>query len=290
MVTTFAVLVGLMAGGTGKIEVNVVPGNAIVELDGKRLSSRVVSARAGDHTVRVRSAGYATKSQKVRVIANKTSKVTIRLKRTAKKAPRKSVVIGRKTVNKKPIKRPVKTVVKRPVKKTPVRRPVRKTTVKKTVKKRTVNNRPGVRTKKKTVKTRTTVNRRPARKTTGRRRAPARGNSVRGRRGGRGSQSLRPWAVLSFIVGGAALTGGYIVNGMAQDEADKFNQSRNRTEKLSLHKKASDLDTGSTVLYGVGATGVALGVLLLAMDPGDRRATVAPMPGGGAMVGYTGSF
>lgn len=294
MVTTFAVLVGLMAGGAGKIQVDVTPGNAVIELDGKRLDSRVVSAQAGDHTLRVSSSGYATKTQKVRVVANRTSKVTIRLKAVAKKAPAKSVVIGRKTINKRPSKRPV-PVVKRPIKNdptpTPVRRPVvRKTTVKTTVKTVKTDPRPNNGVRKKTVKTNTVVNRRPARKTVGVRPAPARGG-VSGRRGGgRGSQSLRPWAVLSFVVGGAALTGGYIVNGMAQDKADEFNTSRNRTEKLSLHKDAKDLDTASTVLYGVGATGVALGVLLLAMDPGDRRATVAPLPGGGAMVGYTGSF
>ena len=135
------------------------------------------------------------------------------------------------------------------------------------------------------------MNRRPAKRTTGTRRPAARG-AVRGNsRGGRGgSQSLRPWAILSFVVGGAAVTGGYITSGIAQDRADEFNTSSNRTEKLSLHKKAKDMETVSTVLYGVGATGVVLGALLLAMDPGDRRATVAPIPGGGAMVGYTGSF
>ena len=289
MVTTFAVLVGLMAGGTGKIELNVSPNNAIVEVDGKQIKSRTVSVKAGNHKVIVRASGHSARSQNVRVVSGKKTKVTIRLNRAKGKTAvvrtpgRKGVtVIGRRPVAKKPIRGAVKgkKVVRRPVKK--------KTVVRKTVK-RKKNGRKVVRktTRKKT----TVVNRRPAKRTTGTRRPAARG-AVRGnRRGGRGgSQSLRPWAILSFVVGGAAVTGGYITGGIAQDRADEFNTSSNRTEKLSLHKKAKDMETVSTVLYGVGATGVVLGALLLAMDPGDRRATVAPIPGGGAMVGYTGSF
>ncbi|MGK0358521.1 MAG: hypothetical protein ACI9U2_000810 [Bradymonadia bacterium] len=295
MVTTFAVLVGLMAGGAGKIELNVSPNNAIVEVDGKQIKSRTVSVKAGNHKVVVRASGHSARSQTVRVASGKKTKVTIRLKRsTAKKAVvrapgRKGVtVIGRRPAAKKPIKRGVKgkkIAVRRPVN---VRRPVKKTVVRKTVKKKTV----GRKVVRKTVKKKTTVvKRRPAKRTTGKRRPAAR-NTVRGNRGGGrgGSQSLRPWAILSFVVGGAAVTGGYITSGIAQDRADEFNTSSNRTEKLSLHKKAKDMETVSTVLYGVGATGVVLGALLLAMDPGDRRATVSPIPGGGAMVGYTGSF
>lgn len=289
MVTTFAVLVGLMAGGTGKIELNVSPDNAIVEVDGKQIKSRTISVKAGDHRVVVRANGYAARSQKVRVIANKKSKVTIRLKRSATKkaVARKGVtVIGRKTVAKKPVRRAVKgkKVVNVPA---PVKRPVKRKVVRKTTKKKVVGRKVVRKTNKKT----TVVNRRPARRTTGTRRPAARGAVRNNRNTSRGgSRSLRPWAILSFVVGGAAVTGGYITNGIAQDHADDFNTSANRTEKLSLHKKSKDMETVSTVLYGVGATGVALGVLLLAMDPGDRRATVAPLPGGGAMVGYTGSF
>lgn len=302
MVTTFAVLVGLMAGGTGTIDLNVSPNNAIVEVDGKQVKARTFSAKAGDHTLTIRANGYVTKKQKVRVIAKKTTKVSVRLSKSGRsktvvRTPSRkgAVVIGRKTTVKgKTIGGTVKKPVRKPVVKKPARKPVRKPvrTVKtKTVKTKTKKGtRTKTKTKTKTVRTRT-VKRRPARRTTGTRRPAARGNVRGARRGGRGgSTSYRPWAVLSFVVGGAALTGGYIVNGMAQEHADDFNASRNRTEKLSLQKKAQDTEMASNVLYGVGATGVALGVLLLAIDPGDRRATVAPLPGGGAMVGYTGSF
>jgi hypothetical protein len=296
-----------MAGGTGTIDLKVSPSNALVEIDGKQVKARTFSAKAGDHTLTIRANGYATKKQKVRVIAKKTTKITIRLSKTGSKkktttvvrrpSKKGAVIIGRKTTVKKPL-RPIKgkktiggkkTPARKPIVRKPVRKPVKKTVKTKTVKTKTKK---GTRTKTKTVKSNTrTVNRRPARRTTGTRRPAARGNVSGARRGGRGgSTSYRPWAILSFVVGGAALTGGYIVNGMAQDHADEFNASRNRTEKLSLQKKAQDTELASNVLYGVGATGVALGVLLLAIDPGDRRATVAPLPGGGAMVGYTGSF
>ena len=286
MVTTFAVLVGLMAGGTGKIELSVSPNNAIVEVDGKQVKSRTVTVKAGTHTVVVRASGYSARSQRVKVGAGKKTKVSVRLSRASNKTvvartpTKRATVIGR-TSAKTPIKRAVKG-------KTVVKRPVKKTVVRNTVKRKTVVNKTRAKTKKTTVRT---VNRRPAKRTTGTRRPAARGAVSNNRNTSRGgSQSLRPWAILSFVVGGASLTGGYITNGIAQDRADEFNASANRTEKLSLHKKSKDMETVSTVLYGVGATGVALGVLLLAMDPGDRRATVAPLPGGGAMVGYTGSF
>ena len=155
MVTTFAVLVGLMAGGTGKIELNVSPNNAIVEVDGKQIKSRTVSVKAGNHKVIVRASGHSARSQNVRVVAGKKTKVTIRLnrakaKKTVVRSPgRKGVtVIGRRPVAKKPIKRAVKgkKVVRQPV----VRRPVKKTVVRKTVKKKTTGRKVVRKTTKKT--------------------------------------------------------------------------------------------------------------------------------------------
>lgn len=319
MITAFAIVAGLFAGGTGKLVVDVVPSNAIIEVDGKQVRDKTITVRAGKHEIRVRASGHRTKVERVAVKAGRTTKVRIRLARVSGK----KVAIGRKPVSRKPafvpLKRtakptkPGRVVVKRPGRKPNARKPGRtavfvpargkKPTAKKpgrkpvrTVRTRTVKTK--TRKGTKTVKTRTVSSRRPnVRKrptkrgrATGKRRPAARGARSNGGNARRNRRSsLRPWAVLSFIVGGAAVTGGVIVHGMANDKADEFNSSRNLVEKRKLHEDAKGLDTVSTVLYGTGATFVVLGAVLLASEP-SYNASIVPLPEGGAMVGYGGTF
>ncbi|MBU0553573.1 hypothetical protein KKF91_17620 [Myxococcota bacterium] len=101
--------------------------------------------------------------------------------------------------------------------------------------------------------------------------------------------SLKPLAVVSFLIGGAAIVGGVVTGKMADDAADDFNASRFYDKKINYKQEAEDLSLGSNVLYGVGAVGIGLGALLWGMDSA-YQASVAPMPGGGAYVGVGGSF
>ncbi|MEZ4469400.1 MAG: PEGA domain-containing protein [bacterium] len=303
MLTTFAVFAGLFAAGTGTIDVQVVPGNASIEIDGKAVKTSRITVKAGTHKVRATATGYSAQTRTVSVGAGKTARVQLRLVQSkvtkpTVKPPAGGTTVGGTTVGaKRPSRAPIIGISKRPSGKTPVISP--RPSVKPGVRP-TVRPRP---TPKVTPKTKTKpdngpiVVRRPSQPGAGRRPAPARGDvavtnggGARGSRGGGGSNSLRPFAVLSFVVGGLAITGGVITHNLADEKAQDFNHSVDRQEKLGLRDDAKALDTASTVLYGVGATGVALGVLLLALDPGDSRATVAPLPEGGAMVGYGGTF
>lgn len=302
MLTTFAVLAGLLAppAATGTIDVDVTPSNAVVEIDGKAVINRKVKVKVGSHKVTARAKGYASQTRNVTVNANQTARVPFRLTKVGTVKP--PVVKGPDSGGgKTPTvggggrapaaggKTPIvigkggskgDTPVKPGIKVTPKENP--KVTPKVTPK--TDDDRPAVVKRPKTG---------PA---AGKRNPPARGNvnnggGARGSRdSGGGGGSLRPLAVLSFVVGGLAITGGVITHGIAEDKAEDFNASRDRQEKLDLRDEAKGYDTASTVLYGVGATGVALGILLLAVDTGDSRATVSPLPEGGAMIGYGGTF
>lgn len=301
MLTTFAVLAGLLAppAATGTIDVDVTPANAIIEVDGKAVLSHTVKVKAGSHKVTARAKGYASQTRNVTVSANQKARVAFRLTKAGTVKPpvvkgpdvgggSKTPTVGGGGGGKTPT---VKGGSKTPIvigKGKTVDEPVKpgiKTTPKTT---------PKVTPKAKNDDGPTVVKRPRTGPATGKRNPPARGNvntggGARGRRD-TGSQSLRPWAVLSFVVGGLAITGGVITHGIAEDKAEEFNASRDRQEKLKLHDEAKGFDTASTVLYGVGATGVALGILLLAVDPGDSRAMVSPLPEGGAMIGYGGTF
>ncbi|MCA9540056.1 MAG: hypothetical protein KC620_14260, partial [Myxococcales bacterium] len=102
--------------------------------------------------------------------------------------------------------------------------------------------------------------------------------------------SYKPWAILSFVVGAAAVTGGAIMGMKADDSADQFNNSVSRNEKRNLKDDVEFQATAANVLYGVGAAGIVIGALLWSLDPADSYAEVAPMPGGGAYVGWGGTF
>jgi hypothetical protein len=103
--------------------------------------------------------------------------------------------------------------------------------------------------------------------------------------------SLKPYAALSFVIGGLALTGGVVAGVYANKSADEFNHERRLDVKQDLKTQTEQRALASNVLYGVGATGMLVGALLWAMDPGDGgHAEVSPLPEGGAMVGWGGTF
>lgn len=102
---------------------------------------------------------------------------------------------------------------------------------------------------------------------------------------------LRPFAALSFAIGGLAITGGVIAGISANEKAEEFNRSVSLRQKQTLKDETESRALVSNVLYGVGATGVLVGALLWAMSPDESHyATAAPLPGGGAMVGFGGTF
>ena len=146
MLTTFAVFAGLFAAGTGTIDVQVVPGNAIVEVDGKVVKTSRITVKAGVHKVRARADGYSAQTRSVSVSAGKTAQVKLRLtqSRTTKpvvKAPAPRPTVG----NTKAPSRPVIGVSKRPTGKIPVisptAKPDNKPSVRPTVRPRPVRSR-----------------------------------------------------------------------------------------------------------------------------------------------------
>lgn len=304
MLTTFAVLVGLLAPSTAKIVVKSTPSVSTVEVDGKKTQLRfgAINVKAGKHKITVRRSGYASQSKTVSARAGKTTTVTfklVRAKAVKKPATKKPVIVGRR-----PIRSPVKTPSKRPATKKPV---AKKPVAKKPVRKKPIKKKPryGKKTtpvvgKKKNPrikrKPKVATGRRP--KTT-RRPRTSRPRGTTGVAGGynqpppprRRRTSYKPWAVFSFVVGGLAVTGGVLAGMQADDKAKEFNDSVDRRDKQTFKDEAEGWALGSNVLYGVGATGVVVGALLWAMDPGDGYAAqIVPLPDGGAMVGVGGTF
>lgn len=303
MLATFAVLVGLLApGGNATLEVSVTPRNATVQVDGKTQKINLggkISVSPGSHRVSASAPGYSSESQTVNTAAGKTSKVKLSL---SKAAASKSPISTKKPTTVAPVakrpaaKRPAskRPVAKRPVAKRPVsKRPVAKRPV---AAKRPIGNKPvGAK--------RPAVAKKPATGVATRPKTAARPNNNRPVSGGgnvngatpvaaeRRPMSTKPFAVLSWIVGGVAITGGVLAGMEAQDYADQFNDSVRRREKQGFKTDAENWALGSNVLYGVGATAVVVGALLWALDPADSYgASVAPLPGGGAYVGFGGSF
>lgn len=275
MGTVLAMVVALMAPpATATLELNLKPDSATVHIDGKQVKLRkgLVKVAPGKRSVKVSAKGYRSAAKTVTAIKGKVVTLKINLvkagapakkpvaKKPAAKAPAKKPVARRPA--KKPVgKRPAKTPVRKPVAKRPVRKPAKKPVRKpaeKPVAKRPAGARP--------------VGAQPVRDT----RQPA-------------APSYRGYAVVSFLVGGAATAGGVILGMQADEKADAFNRSTDRFEKQELKDDTEFRATAANVLYGVGAAGVVIGALLWAAEP-DYRASIAPMPGGGTYVGFEGRF
>ncbi|MCB9530006.1 MAG: PEGA domain-containing protein [bacterium] len=277
MGTILMLVVALLApAGSARIQIDVEPANATIQLDGKRVkpSKGVLSVSPGRHTVKASASGYTSKSETVTVKAGGAAKVTLRLAKSAKaKAPLA------KGPAKRPAKRPVKRPVasgdgdKAPVAKAPIKRPVKK---------------PVGPTSKPPVSRKPTVAKRPVgggaspRPVAQPQPQPIRDDRDTGR------TSYRGIAVVSFLVGGLATAGGIYLGLEANESATSFNDSVRRSEKQQLRDDVEWQSLGANILYGVGAVGILAGALLWAAEP-DYRASVAPLDGG-AYVGFEGRF
>ncbi len=298
------VLVGLLAGGgTGTLQLNVTPKTATVKVDGKTVkgfkSGRGFAVQAGTRTVVATAPGFKPLTRKLAVKPGQTTIVNLRLSRSSKRG---TAAPSKRPSKKRPSARPAEPrgkpslrPSKRPDTKKPAARPSKRplkpaAKAPPTPKKRPATKRPP--TKRPAAKP--PVKKRPSRRPAAKPAAPAPAARPRPATGGSrdtGSVSTKPWAVLSFVVGGLAVTGGVIAGLSANDAADDFNASFDRNEKLRLKDDSENLALLSNVLYGVGATGMVLGAVLWAMDPGPgARAEVGPLPGGGAYVGVGGTW
>ncbi len=257
------------------LDIDVSPSNASIYVDGKRvkLSKGRVSVDPGTHKVRATRSGYRGQTRVVTTKAGKTYRVELKLARTTSKAPSKRP--SAKSPSKRPAKRPsAKSPSKRPAK-----RPVAKRPSKRPVKKPTVSKRP---TRK------PTVGKRPSGSSPRPSARPASPQPIRDE-AQPSAPSYRGYAIVSFLVGGAAIAGGAYMGTQADETADEFNRSVDRRDKQELKDDTEFQATVANVLYGVGAAGVALGALLWAAEP-DYRYSVTPMPGGGTYVGVEGRF
>jgi hypothetical protein len=82
------VVLGLLYAelGRGKLRIEVVPANAVVQLDGETLSGaepQVVGVRVGRHELVISKEGYSTVTQDVRVGVRQTEVVWVRLEPSA---------------------------------------------------------------------------------------------------------------------------------------------------------------------------------------------------------------
>ena len=315
MLTTFAILVGLLAPNTATIAIDAQPKPSLVEVDGRKVQMRLgkITVKAGKHKITVHRSGYMSQSRYVSASVGKTAKVKFRLVKKGTKSPAAKKPGAKKPAMKKPaVKKPAakKPAAKRPAAKKPTSGFVKRPGAKKPVAKAPISKRPAKKTpvgrkkpttvgrkptvaagKRPKIKRKPTVGARPKTKPRPRTTRPS-GGAVAGDTAPaprRSRTNYKGWAVFSFVVGGAAATGGVLAGMQADDKADEFNRSVDRGDKQTFKDEAEGWSLGSNVLYGVAATGVLVGSLLWAMDD-SYQASVAPLPGGGAYVGIGGTF
>ncbi|MCB9522766.1 MAG: PEGA domain-containing protein [Myxococcales bacterium] len=315
MITTFALLVGLLAPSTGKLIVTTSPSSASIFVDGQEAnakSGQAFTVPAGQRKVTVKASGHKDQTKSVLVKKGGTARLTVTL---SKASTRKTLVPVKKRTSKKPTfkrpttgtagattdgsKRPVskKPVAKRPETKRPVaKRPGKKTPIKKT---NTVKRKP-----KTVVAEKPRVGEKPQPRVASKPNVTRKPVNTRPRAGGGGGvsgaapepaparrTSTKPAAIFAFVVGGLAVTGGVLAGMQADGKAEDFNKSLDRREKMDLRDEAEGWALGSNIAYGVGATAIVVGAVLWAMDDSDGyAASVAPLPEGGAIVGLGGTF
>ncbi len=285
MTSVFALVFALMApSGTATFDITVSPSDASIYVDGKRvkLQKGQVSVKPGTRSVKVSRSGYRSESKTVKASKGKTYRLKFSLSKTSSKRPAKKPVAS-KTPSKKPV------AAKRPSKKPRAKRPARKP-----MKKPVASKRPSKRPVKKP-RTKPRPNKKPAvgkrpskRPVTSPGARPVGAQPIRDE-AQPAPPSYRGYAIVSFLVGGAAIAGGAYMGTQADESADEFNRSVDRLDKQELKDDTEFQATAANVLYGVGAAGVVLGALLWAAEP-DYRYSVAPMPGGGTYVGVEGRF
>lgn len=323
MLTTLAMVVALLAPARmSKIEIDVSPEDARIEVDGKVVEGKLAKVSAGRHVVRASKDGYQTTSRTVTTKGGDAVSVKLRLRVAKEKGRRKIATVTKRPG--KPIGRPKPTpraepVAKRPSARTPsAKTPSAKTPAAKTPVAKAPSEpeeKPSTRTpetmtppvaKRPTAKRPTgrrpvakaPVKRRPDARPPIKRRpvaagpAPVDGGGVSGGASPSGRTSTKPYAVLAFVVAGLAVTGGVIAGLAADGAADDFNQSTDRGEKTKFKRDSENLALGANIAYGVGATAAVVGAVLWAMDDTDDGYAVraGPLPEGGAIVGIGGVF
>jgi hypothetical protein len=129
--------------------------------------------------------------------------------------------------------------------------------------------------------------------------------------------SYSPWSWISLGTGAALVVTGGVMTALAGVERGKVDDaatwpdgtvkagSMTRLEALSIESKANQMSDASIGLYAVGGVAVVTGVILAILDatsPRSRASADLPVgssplafsayatPGGGALVGATGSF
>ena len=272
-------LVKVLPGKTVEVKIRLKVAKKTTTKTTKKTVTKRTTTRGGFKTNQPRTTTKTTKTKTTRKTTIRTGAKVPRSKPKAKrpahkpkiqigggkKAPRRGPVVGRS---------PGKS-------KSPAAKPDRRPTAKK--------RRPTAKKRRPTAKKRRKTKRR--RRKTRPRAVAGGGNGVRDTAQPQRRPSTKPWAVLAFVVGGLAVTGGVVAGLAADSSADDFNSATKRRAKMDLKDDTENMALLSNVLYGVGATGLVLGGVLWAMDPADNyRAQVAPLPGGGAMVGLGGSF
>ena len=287
MTSVFALVFALMAppSATATLDITVSPSDATIYVDGKRvkpLKGRL-KVKAGARVVKVSRSGYRSESKTVKVEKGRVLRVKFALSRTKSKAPSKKPVATKKPGAKKPVA--TRKPTKKPVRKRPAKKPMKKPVANKSPRKRP--------TKKPTKKPRPTkkptVGKRPAKRPAASPGARPAGPQPIRDEAQPAPPSYRGYAIVSFLVGGAAIAGGAYMGTQADASADEFNRSTDRFDKQEFKDDTEFQATAANVLYGVGAAGVVLGALLWAAEP-DYRYSVAPMPGGGTYVGVEGRF
>ncbi len=349
MLQVLALWVGLLApGGEAKLHLTVDPGDAVVEVNGKRLkgfkSGEAVQVPPGSVTIEVGADGYLPQKKTVRIGANKSEKISIKLARKgggtltpvgkgnpggrpgpiAKPAPRddgpKPGPVAKPDAGPKPgpVAKPGPAPRPVPIGKTPDRDPPKSPVAKpggkkddgfrpkpkdddgprakprddgpKPKPKADDGPRPKPKDDARRPRPKTDDRPRPVRKPRG---SGGGGYGNDGVRDGRdtGPTSLKPYAALSFVVGGLAVTGGVVAGIYADKSADKFAEETVLAKKRDFKEESENRAMLSNVLYGVGATGMVVGALLWAMSPdeGAYGAQVVPLADG-AMVGWGGTF
>jgi hypothetical protein len=331
MLQVLALWVGLLApGGDAKLHLTVDPDDAVVEVNGKKLkgfkSGEAVSVPPGNVTVEVGADGHVPQKKALRIDAGKSARLTIKL---AKKSGGTLTPVGKGGPGRKPgpVAKPGPAPTPRPgpvakpddkpaprpgpIGKAPDRDPPKAPIGKPGFKPKPKDDdgpraKPkdddGPRAKPKADGPRAKPKgdaRRPRPKTDDRPRPVRKPRGSGGGYGGSGVRddrdtgptSLKPYAALSFVVGGLAVTGGVVAGIYADKSADKFSQETVLSKKRDLKDESENRAMLSNVLYGVGATGMVVGALLWAMSPDEGAYGAQVMPlADGAMVGWGGTF
>lgn len=103
--------------------------------------------------------------------------------------------------------------------------------------------------------------------------------------------SLAPYSYAAFGLGAAALGAGIVFGIQAADAEERHHRATTADDLVETRDEAERSALLANIGYGVAAVGVAAGLTLLLLDGEEgESATVAPAPGGGAVLGWSTRF